>query len=145
MNFFFHAAPIFRFAVGTIGDLDLAASEFNQSIYGYLRDKYGTLGAANTIDKRGDASFEDKYKECSRSKIRRELEKLRRRGPVIQGSRLCDEILYLSRRLRPEIKNRPQPNKPVTDRDFGLGFWPACRKLFADVAGVSPAFSIVAC
>src|SRR6267154_1072485 len=99
MNFFFHAAPIFRFAVGTIADLDLAANEFNQSIYGYLRDKYGTLGAANTIDTRGDALFGDKYKECSRSKIRRELEKLKRRGPVIQGPRLCDEILNFSRVL----------------------------------------------
>src|SRR6267154_1484706 len=92
-----------------------------------------------------DALFEDKYKEYSRSKVRRELEKLKRRGPVIQGSRLCDEILYLSRRLRLKIKNRPQPNKPVTDRDFGIGFWPACRKLFANVAGASPAFSIVGC
>ena len=44
MNYFFHAAPIFRFATGAISDLDLAASEFNQSIYSYLRNKYGTLG-----------------------------------------------------------------------------------------------------
>src|SRR6267154_205023 len=43
MNRFFHAAPIFRFATGVIGDIDLAAAEFNQAIYGYLKDKYGTL------------------------------------------------------------------------------------------------------
>src|SRR6267154_5374036 len=29
--------------------------------------------------------------------------------------------------------------------DFGTGFWPACRKLFADVVGASPTFSILEC
>jgi hypothetical protein len=63
----------------------------------------------------------------------------------VKDSSLCDEILYLSHRLRLEIKNRPQPHKPVSDRDFGVGFWPACRKLFADVAGATPSFSISEC
>src|SRR6267154_1357394 len=141
MNRFFHVAPIFRFATGAIGDLDLAAAEFNQAIYSYLKDKYGTL-RGNKITKQGDAALDVKYQGFSRSKVRRELSKLKRRGPIIQGSPLCDEILYLSHRLRSEISNRPQTSKSVTDRDFGIGFWPACQKIFADVAGAAPTFTI---
>ena len=145
MNCFFHASPIFRFATGDIRDLDLAASEFNQSIYSYLRDKYGTLGATKTLARQGDAQFESIYRRWSLSRIRRELEKLKRLRPIVQGSPLCDKILFLSHKLRIGIKDRSQSKKPVTDRDFGTGFWPACRKLFADVVGASPTFSILEC
>src|SRR6267154_9337 len=120
MNRFLYAAPIFRFATGAIGDLDLAAVEFNQAIYSYLKDKYATLrGSKDT--KQGDAALDAKYQGSSRSKVRRELSKLKRRGPIIQGSSQCDEILYLSHRLRSDISNRPQTSKSVTDRDFGIG------------------------
>ena len=145
MNSFFHSANLFRFATGPIVDLDLAASEFNQSIYSYLKGKYGTVGSSVLPEKKADGFFEAKYEGCSRSKIRRELGKLKRRGPVIKDSPLCEEILYLSRRLRLEIKHRPQPNKPVTDLDFGTGFFSACRKIFADLTEASPAFDISAC
>src|SRR6267154_1873872 len=144
MNRFFHMAPIFRFATGAISDLDLAAAEFNQAIYSYLKDKYGTL-RGNKITKQGGAALDVKYQGFSRSKVRKELSKLKRRGPIIQGSPLCDEILYLSHRLRSEISNRPQTSKSVTDRDFGVGFWPACQKIFADVAGAAPTFTISTC
>jgi len=74
------------------------------------------------------------------------LDKLKRKGPAIQGSPLCDEIVFLSHRLRTGIKAKAQLNKPVTDRDLiGVGFWPSCRKLFADVVGASPTFNIVEC
>src|SRR6267154_1441044 len=144
MNRFFHSAPIFRFATGTIGDIDLAAAEFNQAIYGYLKDKYGTL-RGDKVTTQGDAALNAKYQGFSRSKVRRELSKLKRRGPIIQGSPLCDEILYLSHRLRSDITNRPQTSKSVTDRDFGIGFWPACKKNFADVVGATPTFTILKC
>ena len=45
--------PIFRFAVGTIGDLDVVAAEFNQSIYSYLKVKYGTLKGTDKVTTRG--------------------------------------------------------------------------------------------
>src|SRR6267154_4217243 len=144
MNRFLYAAPIFCFATGAIGDLDLAAAEFNQAIYSYLKDKCGTLrGSKDT--KQGDAALDAKYQGFSRSKVRRELSKLKRRGPIIQGSCLCDEILYLSHSLRSDIINRPQTSKSVTDRDFGIGFWPACQKKFADVVGATPTFTILTC
>src|SRR6267154_4518919 len=107
MNRFFHVAPIFRFATGAISDLDLAAAEFNQAIYSYLKDKYGTL-RGNKITKQGDAALDAKYQWFSRSKVRRELSKLERRGPIIHGSSLCDEMLYLSHRLRNDISNMLQ-------------------------------------
>src|SRR6267154_5988765 len=113
-------APIFRFATGAISDLDLTAVEFNQAIYSYLKDKYGTL-RGNKITKQGDAALDVKYQGFSRSKVRRELSKLKRREPIIQGSPLCDEILYLSHRLRSEISNSPQTSKSVNARDFGIG------------------------
>ena len=134
---FFHVAPIFRFATGAIGDLDLAAAEFNQAIYSYLKDKYGTLRGSK-VTKQGDAALDVKYQGFSRSKVRRELSKLKRWGPIIQGSSLCDEILYQSHRLRSDIINRPQTSKSVTDRDFGIGFWPACQNFFADLVGATP-------
>src|SRR5437867_4447919 len=144
MNSYFHADPLFRHSTGKIEDLDTAAQEINKSIYSYLKNNYGTLGETKTV-KRDIQALDAKYKDWSRSRIRRELEKLKRRGPVIQGSFLCEEIIFLSHRLRSEIKNRPRKNIPATDRDFGTGFWPACRKTFADVAGLSPTFSIEDC
>src|SRR6266516_7290220 len=81
----------------------------------------------------------------SQSRVRRELEKLKRRGPIVQGSPLCDEICYLSHRLRSDLKTRSCVKKSATDKDFGLGFWPACKKTFADTLGAIPAFSIVNC
>src|SRR6266516_3664313 len=145
MNHFFHAAQIFRFTVGTIGDLDSAAAEFNQSIYGYLKGKYGTLKGTEKVNTRGDPTFDIKYKDWSRSRIRRELGKLKCRGPVIEGSSLCSEILYLSHRLRREMSSRPQAARPVTDKDFGMGFWATCQKNFLDVVGSLPTFNISEC
>ena len=145
MNHFLHAAPIFRFATGVISNIDMAASEFNQAIYSYLRDRYGTLGTPVKNDLQSYAVYETKYQGWSTSKIRRMLFKLKHKGPAVQGSPLCDEILFLSHRLRSGIKSKAQANKPVTDRDFREGFWPSCRKLFTDVVGASPAFTISEC
>ncbi len=145
MNLHLHASPLFRFAVGKIGDLDLAAEEFNQSIYNYLKGKYGTLKGTETVTKRGDPAFEIKYQNWSRSRIRRGLSKLKSRGPVIEGSSLCDEIQYLLHRLRLEMASRPQAARPVTDKDFQIGFWPTCQKIFLDVAGALPTFNIHEC
>ena len=145
MNHYFHVCPLFRFAVGTIGDLDSAAAEFNQSIYGYLKGKYGTLRGTEKVTKRGESAFDKKYQDWSRSRIRRELSKLKSRGPVIEGSSLCDEILYLSHRLRLEMSSRPQAARPITDNDFGTGLWPTCQKIFLDVVGSLPTFNILEC
>src|SRR3989442_1608313 len=71
--------------------------------------------------------------------------KLKNRKPVIQGSPICDEILYLSHRLRQVLVNRSQINKLVTNRDFTSGFWPACKKTFVDVVGAIPSFTILTC
>src|SRR6266516_7198995 len=43
MNSYFHCSSLFRFAAGKITDLDRATAEFNSAIYGYLRDRHGTL------------------------------------------------------------------------------------------------------
>src|SRR6267154_2797608 len=144
MNRFFHVAPIFRFATGAISDIDRAAAEFNQAIYSSLKDKYGNLRENKGI-KQGVAVFDAKYQGYSHSRVSRELSKLKSRGPIIQGSSLCDEIIYLSQRLRSEISNRPQTSKSVTDRDFGIGSWPTCQNFFADVVCATPTFTILTC
>src|SRR6267154_1590211 len=105
---------------------------------------WGTGGGSNAAP-HGSDKFDNKYRGWSRSRIRRGLDKLKRQGPVEKDSPLCEEILYLSHRLRLEIKNRPQPHKPVSERDFGVGFWPSCRNFFADVAGATPSFIISEC
>ena len=145
MGHYFHAHPLFRFAVGKIGDLDAAAMEFNQSIYGYLKEKYGTLKGSEKAVIRGDSAFDIKYRDWSRSRIRRALSKLKCRRPVIEGSSLCDEILYLSHRLRHEMSSRPQAARPVTDKDFGIGVWATCQKIFLDVVASLPTFNILEC
>src|SRR6267154_1867244 len=98
MNAFFHSSSIFRFATETLSNLDQAAAEFNQSIYGYLKDRYGTLKAsptsANAAGVQESTLLEAKYRNWSRSKIRRTLEKLKHRSPVIQGSPICHEIVF---------------------------------------------------
>jgi len=43
MNAYFHSSSLFRYAGGKIIDLDRATAEFNTAIYGYLRDRHGTL------------------------------------------------------------------------------------------------------
>src|SRR6266516_1200907 len=145
MNLHFHISPLFRFAVGKIENLDLAVTEFNESIYNFLKGKYGTLKGKDKINTRGNPDFDIKYQNWSRSRIRRELSKLKSRGPVIGGSSLCDEIQYLSHRLRLLMASRPQAARPVTDIDFQTGFWPTCQKIFLDVAGALPTFSITEC
>ncbi len=100
MNAFFHSDPLFLYASGKIGDLDLAASEFNRSIYDYLKGKFGTLRSTDSVAKTENRLLDQKFQGWSHSRVRRELEKLKRRGPIVQGSPLCDEIFYLSHRLR---------------------------------------------
>src|SRR6266516_585191 len=43
MNAYFHSSNLFRFANGKIDDLDSAAAEFNNSIYGYLTKRHSML------------------------------------------------------------------------------------------------------
>src|SRR6266516_3722784 len=101
MNAFFHASALFRYASGTITDLDGAATEFNNSIYSYLEKKYGTLGESRkTVTSQGNAALDLKYQGWSRSRIRRGLNKLKNNKSIVQGSPICEEILYLSHRLR---------------------------------------------
>src|SRR6267154_1046760 len=102
---------------------------------------WGTGGGSNAAP-HGSDKFDNKYRGWTRSRIRRGLDKLKRQGPVEKGPPLCEEILYLSHRLRLDIKNRHQSHKPASERDFGDGFWPACRKLFSDVAGATPSLTI---
>jgi len=145
MSLFIHASPLFRLAIGPIADLDSAATEFNQTIYGYLQHNFGTLGGSEKAAKQGVTALDTKYLGWTRSRIRRQLDKLKRRPSIIQGSPLCDEIIFLSHRLRSEINNRPQPTTSLTDKDFGSGFWTACKKLFACVTSAVPTFSIREC
>src|SRR6266516_283644 len=125
MNASFHSGPLFRYASGKIGDLDLAAAEFNLSIYEYLKGKFGTLRATDLSANTDNRLLDQKYQGWSQSRVRRALEKLKRRGPIIQGSPLCDEIRYLSHRLSSELKIRSSAKKSATDKDFVIGFWPA--------------------
>ena len=53
MNAYFYSASLFRFASGKIDDLDSAAAEFNNSIYGYLAKRHGTLKSTKKIFARG--------------------------------------------------------------------------------------------
>src|SRR6267154_850438 len=96
MNSFFHAAPMFGYATGAQSNIDLAAAEFKQSIYNYLRDRYGTLrGDGTNATTHGSDKFDDKYRGWSRSRIRRGLDKLKRQGPVEKDSPLRGD--YISR------------------------------------------------
>ena len=61
MNLHFHISPLFRFAGGKIGDLDLAVTEFNESIYNFLKGKYGTLKGKDKVNTWGNPDFDKKY------------------------------------------------------------------------------------
>jgi len=93
-------------------------------------------------DRRG---FEDKYKDWSWGRLQRALGKLKNSGQVVMGTPLCDEIRFLAHRLRKEIATRPSKLKPISDKSFGLEFWPACRRLFEGVTGLVPTFSLKDC
>src|SRR6266516_2981762 len=148
MNAYFHISDLFRFSKGNIDDLDSAAAEFNNSIYGYLAKRHGTLKGRKKMSTRGeggDMAMDLKYQSWSKSSIRRELNKLKRRKLVIQGSPICDEITYLSHRLRLDLQSRSLAAKPVRDGSFGFDFWSTCKTVFAGLTGAVPEFTIAQC
>jgi len=148
MNAFMHSSSLFRLAHGKIGDLNSAASEFNHTIYGYLKSRHGTLKGTKKVVSRGGVDYtalDLKYQSWSKSRIRRELNKLKHREPVTKGSPICDEIIYLSRRLRQDLKSGSLSSKPVCDKNFGSSFWETCKNVFAGVTGAIPEFNITQC
>jgi len=148
MNLFFHSSALFRFSRGVIENLDSAASEFNSAIYSYLKNRHGALRDTKKITLPGGGGFtalDQKYLTWSKSRIRRELHKLKQRKPVMQGSPLCDEIIYLSHRLRQDLQSGSVLSKPVSDGSFGSNFWSTCKSVFAGVTGAIPEFTIVQC
>src|SRR6266516_5339220 len=148
MNAYFHSSDLFRLASGKIDDLDSVAEEFNNSIYGYLAKRHGTLRSTKKICARGErgvTALDQKYQSWSSGRIRRELNKLKHRKPVLQGSPLCEEILYLSHRLRQDLQSRSLAAKPVCDGNFGSDFWTTCKTIFAGLAGAVPEFTIAEC
>ena len=125
MNAYFHSSALFRLASGKIDNLDSATAEFNNSIYDYLAKTHGMLRGKKKLSARGersDTALDQKYQSWSKSRIRRELNKLKHKKPVIQGSPICDEIIYLSHRLRQDLQSRSRAAKPVSDGSFGTDF-----------------------
>ena len=101
--------------------LDEVVNKFNETIYNYFRDNYGTV----KNNKEKERKFNEKYKNSTKSQLKKQLKSLKNQSP-----NNIDEVRYVSKILRSKIteaKTQDQFAQKVysTDHDNEIkkNFW----------------------
>jgi hypothetical protein len=141
-NTFFHSSDIFKYATGKIVDLDGAVRVFNSTVYGYFSKNCGLVG--KKVDDPGHTVLADKYRDWSRTRMKRALMKLKHSGPIGVNSALHIEIRFLAGRIRESLNERVN-SRQIKDRDFNSRFWPTCKRAFETVISMAPTFNLAEC
>ena len=74
--------------------LDEVVNKFNETIYNYFRDNYGTV----KNNKEKERNFNEKYKNSTKSQLKKQLKSLKNQSP-----NNIDEVRYVSKILRSKI------------------------------------------
>ena len=74
--------------------LDKVVNKFNETIYNYFRDNYGTV----KNNKEKERKFNEKYKNSTKSQLKKQLKSLKNQSP-----NNVDEVRYVSKLLRSKI------------------------------------------
>ena len=138
-NDYFHSSDLFSYVSGSIVNLDKAVEDFNRTVYNYFRDNYGQISKKHSIP--SNQKFEEKYRDFSRSRLKRSLMKLKRSEQFAMGSTLHEEIRFLARRIRDNLDSRSTVGA-LGDKDFGKKFWDSCSRAFCTITNQLPTFSI---
>ena len=75
-------------------NLDKVVNKFNETIYNYFRDNYGTV----KNNKKKERKFNEKYKNSTKSQLKKKLKSLKNQSP-----NNVDEVGYVSKLLRLKI------------------------------------------
>ena len=101
--------------------MDEVVNKFNETIYNYFRDNYGTV----KNNKEKERKFNEKYKNSTKSQLKKQLKSLKNQSP-----NNVDEVRYVSKLLRSKIteaKTQDQFAQKVysTDHDNEIkkNFW----------------------
>ena len=101
--------------------LDEVVNKFNETIYNYFRDNYGTV--KNSKEK--ERKFNEKYKNSTKSQLKKQLKSLKN-----QSTNNVDEVRYVSKLLRSKIteaKTQDQFAQKVYsidhDNEIKKNFW----------------------
>ena len=74
--------------------LDEVVNKFNETIYNYFRDNYGTV--KNIKEK--ERKFNEKYKNSTKSQLKKQLKSLKNQSP-----NNVEELRYVSKLLRSKM------------------------------------------
>lgn len=119
-----------------ITNLDEAVVSFNDTVYSYFRNNFGTKGIARINDK----VLTEKYAGFKKAQLKTQLKHLK----INQGS--CHEIKFVSKLLRTTLKSKAD----LVDRDdhdlsIRKNFWSYCKMFIDRTIHIKPSFSKDVC
>ena len=122
-NSFFHMELHMELPIDDINtvSVDKVVNKFNETIYNYFRDNYGTV----KNNKEKERKFNEKYKNSTKSQLKKQLKSLKNQSP-----NNVDEVRYVSKFLRSKIteaKTQDQFAQKVYsidhDNEIKMNFW----------------------
>ena len=118
-NSFFHLELSIN-DINTVS-LDEVVNKFNETIYNYFRDDYGTV----KNNKEKERKFNEKYKNSTKGQLKKQLKSLKNQSP-----NNVDEVRYVSKLLRSKITEAKSQGQFVQkvysidhDNEIKKNFW----------------------